>query len=142
MKKKKQVFRKKEELLAELKNNKVFQEKITFAREKFYPALCKASVSISDAQILLSGFNTTIMQEFLALMKQKKLGELNLAEKLDKTNPKYLESVALLSLFEEFSIFDAKDQIEGMRSEIDIFLRDESEARSLESLLTKWADQL
>lgn len=138
----KQIFRKKEEILADLKNNKVFIEKMKFAREVFYPALCNASTSIDDAQMLLAGWNTMIMQEFLGLMKEKKIGDLKLEDRLDKTNPKYAESVILLGLFKDVSVFDAKDQIEGMKNEISIFLTDENQTRKLEDLKVKWVDQL
>lgn len=137
-----QKHKSKEELLADLKNNKDFQEKIKFAREVFYPALCQASTSIDDAQILLSGFNTTIMQEFLSLMKEKKIKDLALVDKLDQTNPKFAEMSALLGIFSDYTVFDAKDQIEGMRGELALFITDEMKERPLSSLKTKWVDQL
>lgn len=141
-KKPKQVYRSKEEIISELKKNEEFKKKIKFSRETFYPALCKASTNIEDAQMLLAGFNTVIMQTFLGLMKDKKLGELDLQSKLDSTNPKHTEQIALLNLFEDMTIFEAKDHIESMKSEIGLFLSDEQRERSLESLKTKWIDEL
>jgi len=138
----KRINKSKEELLKDLKGNEKFQEKMKFTREVFYPALCEATVSIDDACILLGGFNTVIMQEFLALMKDKTLKELNLGNKLDPFNMKLEESKKLLALFEDMSVFDAKDYIEGMRNEIQLFLTDEAKERPLSSLKTKWVDQL
>lgn len=137
--KQKQVFRKREEIVADLKKNKAFQEKMKFAREVFYPALCKASSSIEDAQIFLSGFNTALMQTFLSLMKERKTGELDLVSKLSDTTPQYKE---LLALFDDFSVFDAKDQIEGMKGEIDLFVAEENRSRKLEELKTSWLDEV
>ena len=62
MKKVKQVHKTKEQILAQLKANTEFKAKMSFVKEKFYPALCKASTSIDDATILLSGFNNVIME--------------------------------------------------------------------------------
>lgn len=138
---KKQHHKSKKEILADLKKNKEFMDKLKFTKEVFFPALCRASVNIDDAQILLSGFNTTIMQEFLALMKNRRLGELDLGSKLDSLSPKYTENLELLKIFEDMTIFEAKDYIEGMRSEIQLFITDEMKDRPLESLKTKWVDE-
>lgn len=132
----------KEELIAQMKSNVDFQKKMAFVRGKFWPALLEASTSIDDASTLLSGFNTTIMQEFLGMMKQKKMSELQLGVKLDATSDKFLENQKLLELFEEMSVFEAKEMIEGMRNEIAQFQLDEMRERPLSSLKTKWIDEL
>lgn len=142
MKKQKQVYRKKDELIAELRKNEQFMKKMKFAREVFYPALCKASENIDDAQMLLSGFNTIIMQQFLELMKEKTVASLQLEDKLDKDSPKYNENVQLLHIFDDMSIFDAKDQMEGMKNEITLFVTEENKGRKLEDLKTKWLTDL
>lgn len=142
MKKPKQVLRNKDELIADLKKNDQFMRKMKFAREEFYPALCKASSSIDDAQMFLSSFNTMVMQEFLELMKQKKLADLMLEDKLDKNAPQYNEIIQLVHLFDDMSVFDVKDQVEGMRNEISLFITEENKGRKLEDLKTTWLDQM
>lgn len=137
-----QQHKTKEELLADLKANGDFIMKMKFTKEQFYPALCEASTSIEDAGQLLSGFNTTIMQEFLGLMREKKISDLNLEEKLDKDSPKFEKNKELLGLFADMSVFDAKDYIEGMRNEIALFQQEEMRERPLSSLQTKWMDEL
>lgn len=132
----------KEQILKDIKGNADFQKRMTFVKEKFWPALLKASTSIEDAKILLEGFNTAIMQEFLSKMKVTKLSDLMLATKLDAKSDKFLENQELLALFEGLSVFDAKDYIEGMRNEIDTFVMDEMKARPLSSLKVKWIDQM
>lgn len=132
----------KEQVINQFKTNEALKNKLSFIKEKFWPALCAASNNIEDAQQLLSGFNTQVMQEFLADMKDKKMDDLKLAEKLDKTSPKYQENLDMLSLFEGMNVFEAKDYIEGMRSEIGLFLREENESRPLSELKTKWIDQI
>jgi len=132
----------KDELLADLKANPAFQEKLIFARDVFYPALINATTSIDDASVLLGVFNTMLMQEFLAFMKDKTMKDLKLADKLDPFNEKFNESKALLALFDDMTVYDAKDHIEGMRNEIQLFLNEEAKSRLLSDLKTKWLDQI
>ncbi len=132
----------KEQIMAELKNNAEFQQKMAFVKQVFYPALCRASTSIEDAQMLLHGFNTNIMQEFLGLMKEKKISDLNLSVRLDTTNEKHPDFLALLDLFKDQSVFEAKEHIEGMTQEINLFLQEERKTKKLEDLKTKWVDEL
>ncbi len=141
-KKEKRVILSKEEVLAKIKGNAAFMDKLKFVKERFWPALIEGTTSIEDATALLSGFNTQIMQTFLAEMKNKKMSDLKLETMLDKTNPLYDKHIAMISLFDDMSVFDAKDYIEGMRGEIDLFKREEFETRSLSTLKTKWADEL
>lgn len=125
-----------------MKANVDFQKKMAFVREKFYPALCEAASSIEDATMLLSGFNTVLMQEFLGIMKEKKVSELSLGGKLDAMSDKFKENTALLDLFTDLTVFEAKDYIEGMKGEIELFKSEEMRERPLSSLKTKWADEL
>lgn len=142
MKKNKQVHKTKEQLIADLKKNADFQAQIKFAREVFYPALCAASESVEDASMLLAGFNNQVMESFLGYMKTVKVSELKLDEKLDKESPKFKENQALLDLFKDQSVFEAKTHIEGMKGDIEKWKVDEMTSRPLSSLQTKWIDQL
>ncbi len=128
--------------MAELKNNADFQQKMGFIKLKFYPALCAATNNIEDALMLLNSFNTMIMQEFLGLMKEKNIKDLSLEGKLDITNDKAPELRALLDLFMDKSVFDAKEILEGMRNEINLFLQEERKERPLSALKTKWVDEM
>lgn len=134
----KRVLKSKEELIAELKNNKKFQEKLSFSRDKFFPMLVSASRNIQDAQQFLSSINTVIMQDFLERMKEIKMSDMNLKSKIDPADEKSEEIKALLSAFDEMNVFDAKDCIEGMRSEIQLFINEEMETRGLDTLKQNW----
>ncbi len=134
--------RSKEEIMAAMKGNADFQRRIKFAREQFWPALGEAAENIQDAQILLEGFNTTLMQAFLARMKDIKMKDLDLESKLDQTSPRYEQNKTLLHLFDDMSLYDAKDNIEGMKGEIQQFIIDELKSRPLSSLHPKWIDEL
>jgi len=142
MKKPKQVHKTKAELIVDLKNNKDWVEKMKFTREVFYPALCKASKNIDDAISFLGSINTVMMEIFLGFMKTKMFGELDIISKLDPKDEKYAELVELMKLFEDKSVFDAKSLFEGMRQEIQLFTNEELKERSLDTLKTKWIDEL
>lgn len=136
----KRVNKTKEQIIAELKGNQKFQDKLKFVKEQFYPALCKASKSIDDAQQNLSIINTLLMEKFLERMKDVKMLEINLYSKLVEGD-KFEELSAMLKLFDDMSVFDAKDSIEGMKQEISLFLNEENKERKLETLKTKWIDE-
>lgn len=130
----------KEEVLKRLRTNQKFQADLKFAKEVFYPALCKASTSVEDAQMFLSSISSIMMSEFLGLMKERKFGDLKLVDKLDAKSGKYDEIIELLGIFEDKNVFEAKDLIEGMKSEIALFVREENERRPLSDLKAKWID--
>ncbi len=140
--KKKQVHKTKAELIADLKKNKDWVEKMKFTREVFYPALCNASKNIDDAVSFLGSINSVMMEIFLGFMKEKKFGELDIISKLDKKDSKYTELAEMLALFDDYSVFDAKSLFEGMRTEIQLFTNEELKERSLDTLKTVWLDNL
>lgn len=141
-KKSKPQFRSREEIIKQLKGNKEFQEKMSFTRDKFYPALTNATKNIDDAIQNLSIINSVVMEKFLALMKEKKFSELNIVDSLSKTDPKYYEMKVMLELFDDYNVFDAKTLMEGMKSEINLFLSEENKSRTLADLKQVWIDQL
>lgn len=138
----KQVVHNKAELLKQLQNNSAFMSKMKFVKEKFWPALLDASTSIEDSQQLLSGFNTQIMQTFLGEMKNKSTKELNLIDQLDKKAENYEAHKKLVELFDDLNIFDAKDYIEGMKNEIELWKSEEMQLRPLSSLKAKFIDEM
>ncbi len=138
--KKKRVVKTREELMADLRKDKNFIEKMKFVREKFYPAVLKSSRNIEDAQTFLSSLATMILQKFLGLMKEKKFNELGLDKILDPKDEKHDALVEMLELFNDMSVFDAKELIEGMKQEIQLFINEEMRTRGLETLKTDWID--
>ena len=78
--------RSKEQILADLKANEKFQEKMTFIKTKVYPALCEAARSIDDASQNLSIINSIIMEKFLGFMKEKTMKDINISLGMQKKN--------------------------------------------------------
>lgn len=134
-------FKDGKKVIADLQKSPDFLAKMKFTKEEFMPALIKASASIDDATTFLSSISTVIMQKFLDAMKDKKFSELKLIESLDIKAPNYKEIKLLLELFNNHSIFDARASIEGMVSEIRVFIDDELKGRTLDSLKMNWIDE-
>lgn len=129
----------KKQILDGMKRNVELQKRLKFIKEQFWPLLCETSDSIEDASTFLGGFNTALMQSFLGLMKEKKFSELEMDKKIAGDYEKYKK---ILVLFNDMNVFEAKDLIEGMKSEIALFQQDEARTRKLDSLPTRWIDQL
>lgn len=142
MPKKPQIYRNKDEILADLKKDKDFLKRLRFNKEVFWPALVEVSKNIDDAKMLLSGINGAMMDKFLGLMKEKKFSDLNLHTSLDPKDPDYDKYLKFMELFADMSVFEAKGNIEGMKGEIDVFILDEMRNRPLSSIKPKWIDQL
>lgn len=140
--KKKHEPKSKAELIADLKKSAKFVEKLRFTKDKFYPALIDIDSSVDDIKSFLSSINTVLMEKFLGKMKELKMSELKLSEALDPKDEKYEEYIKLLTLFDDMNTFDAKDLIEGMRSEISTFENDLMREMKLINLKTKWIDEL
>lgn len=142
VKDKKRTQKSRQEILDHVRNNAAFRVKMTFVKEKLWPALCAATMSVDDANMLLTGFTNIVMQEFLGLMRERSMRDMKLGEKLDPESEKYEENKELLALFDDMSVFDAKEYLEGMKNEIALFQQEEMKTRPLESLQVKWVDEI
>lgn len=138
----KRVQKTKEQLIKDLQSNKKFQEKMEFTKNKFYPALIKATVSIEDALQNLSIINSVLMDKFLASMKEKKFKDVDIYSNLSEKDPQYENLKAMLNLFDDMTVFDAKELLEGMKSEITFFLNEEQKNRTLKDLKVRWLDEI
>jgi len=132
--------RTKEEIAKGIRDVQEVRRQRSFVKDKFFPSLIKASTSIEDAKYLLTSLGNMIMQEFLAQMKEKKFNELKLTEKLDPKSPQFEDIKTMVELFNDESIFTARELVEGMQNEIETNITDELKARKLDSLKTNWFD--
>lgn len=140
--KKKRENKTKEQILNEMVNSKDFQERLSFLRDQFYPKVIGASKNIEDAKMFLQSIVTVMMEKFLAIMKETSFSQLQLIEALDPKDPKYEEYVLLLDIFKDMNVFEARGHFERMKSEIDRFILDEMQERPLDTLKTKWVDEV
>ena len=139
--KKKQVHLTTEQLIEQSRKKLEFEAKMKFIKEEFYPALCKATTSIEDAIQNLTIINSVIMEKFLAKMKEVTMRDIDIYTNLTPTDPQYEGLKALLELFDDKSVFEAKELFEGMKGEINLFLQDEQKERKLEDLKVRWIDE-
>ena len=113
-----------------------------FTKEKLWPALGGATTSIDDALQNLSIINSVIMEKFLSLMKEKKMSEIDIFTNLDPKDPQYEGLSTMLHLFDDMTIFDTRDFLEGVRNEINLFLSEENKNRKLSDLCPQWLDEI
>lgn len=142
MKKETRKNKTREQILMDLKGNEAFQKKMKFTKEEFFPALTQATTSIDDALSNLSIINTILMEKFLGFMKETKFRDLKIQENISDQDPKAEDLKAMLALFDDMTAFDAKDLLEGMRNEINLFLSEENKTRTLADLKPRWIDEL
>ncbi len=142
MQKPKRSPKTKEQILAEMKNNKNFKEKIAFVREVFYPALMKATDNVEQAGEYLGALNSLLMQQFLKKMQDISFKDMNIPDLVNKEDPQYEPMKAMLTLLEDKTVFEAKDIMEGVKGEIDLFKRDYFKKMKLDQLPAVWIDQM
>ncbi len=130
----------KEEIATQMKREQKAKRLRSFIKEKFYPALIEASTSIDDAKFLLGSFSNMLMENFLAQMKEIKFVELNLPAKLDKKSKQFPQYAKLLSLFDDQNVFEARELIEGMKNEVNMFVDNEMKERKLDTLKTNFLE--
>lgn len=130
----------KEEILQGMKNVQKVKEYRTFVKDKFYPALLKATNSIDDAKFLLGSFSNMVMEQFLSQMKEKQFVELHLENKLDKKADNYKEYFEILTLFGDKNVYDVRELIEGMKGEIEMLITNEMKERKLDTLKTNFLE--
>lgn len=134
------VNKSKEQISLEMKRIQDAKRMRKFVKEKFYPALIKASTSVDDAKFLLGSLSNQMMEQFLAKMKETKFIELQLHHKLDKKATNYKEFMELLSMFNDEDVFTSRELIEGMKNEIEMMVTNELKERKLETLKTNFLD--
>lgn len=116
------------------------KEQRQFVREKFFPLLCKSTESINDADIFLQTFSTMLMETFLHKMKEGRFKDLQLDLKLDVSSPKHEVLSELVHLFDDMSIQEAQNLIDGMKNELRSFYTNEMKTRKLDSLQVNWLE--
>lgn len=128
----------KEEIEADMKRGAEVKRLRALVKDSIYPAVVDASLSIDDAKFLLHSFSSMMMDKFLESMKEVKFVDLKLVEKLDPASPKHADYVKLLALFENETVFTARELIEGMKMEIEMMISNEMKERKLDTLKTNF----
>lgn len=109
-----------------------------FVRDEFFPALCEATDSINDADMFLQSFSTMIMETFLHSMKEREFGEFDFVKKLDPQSPKFEAMKKMLQLFNNRTLRESQDLIDGFKDEMRFFYKKEMQDRKLDSIKFNW----
>ena len=116
----------------------------SLAKDRLYPALVAATVSIDEAKMLLQSISTLVMEDALQVLKDKKTSEVKdrLLKKLCPDGDRAKEVGALLDVFDGETLFDTKSSVEGMAGAIDYMIRKETQERTLNSLTPDWESMM
>lgn len=126
----------KEQIAGEMKRN----QSRTFIKESFYPALKDATISVDEAGMLLQATVALIMEEAMDTLRAKKMKEIRnrIVEKLCPDDERLLKIEALISLFDNQSLFETRGHLESMRALITQMQSDEMKSRGLDTMNPDW----
>lgn len=110
------------------------------AKDELYPFLELSSKSIQDAQNFCQAVVIAIRQAYQQKMKKSTLASLKLEKMLDLKSEDAKRYKFILEMFQDETIFDSIELIEGMQGAIDSFLREENTKRPLKDLKTEFLD--
>lgn len=113
-------------------------------KERFYPALVDATISVDEAQMLLQAVTSLIMEEAMDTLRATHMKDIRsrLVGKLTKDNERVLQIESLIDVFNDHTLFDARGHFESMRAVIQQMQTDEMQKRSLSTLTPDWGRYL
>lgn len=134
------VQKTKEQLVHEQK----MAQKRKFIIEKFYPSLSEATISIDEAGQLLNATVSLIMEEAMRVLQEKKMKDIKgrIIKVLCPNDERLLQIEKLVDLFDNYTLFDARGNIEGMKAVLEQMKFDEMCSRKLESFTPNWDKML
>lgn len=144
MGKPKKTPRTKEQIVQEEKNKKEISRKRSLIVDRFYPALIDATVSIAEAESLISAMGSLVMEETLKTMKTLKFADIapSLFKILCTDGEREDKIEKLLATLHEENLFTAREIIEGMNRAIGAMKYEEMKGRNLATLKTNWEGHL
>src|ERR1700742_2526676 len=103
------------------------QRKQAIVKNKLYPALVSATISIDEAKMLVRAIAGFIMEDVMSMMKDRQFSDIapKLLEKLAVEKEREAALKELLDIFERENLFVSKELIEGMSHAIDQMITDE-----------------
>ncbi len=120
------------------------KHKQVFIKEKFYPALCEATVSVDESGMLLQAVTALIMEEAMETLRSTKMRDVKsrIVKKLTGDDERVPQIQRLIELFDGMTLFDTRAYVEGMKAVIEQMKIDEMSSRKLETLKADWARYL
>lgn len=111
-----------------------------FIKNKFYPALVAATVSVDEASMLLGAMTSLVMEEAMETLRSTKMSEIRsrITKKLTGDNDRVVVVENLVALFDKQTLFDARSNFEGMKAVIEQMKIDDMQNRKLDTLKVDW----
>lgn len=109
-------------------------------KERFYPALVEATISVDEAQMLLQAATSLIMEEAMEKLRSTSMKDIKnrMIKKLAPNDERVLQIEKLLGIFDDHTLFDARGHFESMRAVIEQMKIDEMQKRKLDTLVPDW----
>lgn len=128
------------DLLKEMKRG----EDIRFIKDKFYPAVVNATVSVDEAGMLLQAMSALVMEEAMETLNKTKVKDVKnrMVKKLAPNDERLLQIEALVNLFDEKTLFDARGHCEGLKAVIEQMKIEHFQATKLSDLTPDWGRYL
>lgn len=116
------------------------EENKRFIKEKFYPAVAAATVSVDEATALLQAAGELIMAEAMNVMKTTKIKDVKniIVRKLAPNDERLLEIEALVGLFDEMTLFDTRSNLEHMKAVVEQMKIDAMRKTTLKDMEPDW----
>jgi hypothetical protein len=116
----------------------------SLAKDRLYPALVAATVSVDEAKMLLQSISSLVMEDALQVLRDKKMSEVkdSLVKRLCPDGERVKEVGSLLDVLNDETLFDTKAQVEGMANVIDFMIRKEMQDRTLNSFTPDWESMM
>ena len=121
----------KEQLIEEGKQIEETKRKRAIVKEQLYPILLAESLNIDDAKNMCVAASSAIVAAFNKQMLSQLVEDLGIKVNADEKNDKHRK---VLAVFENETVFVAKDLLEGCVQAIESFQREESTKRKLDTL--------
>ena len=111
-----------------------------FIKDKFYPALKEATISIDETTALLNAAAALIMEEAMNTLRTTKMADIRqrMVHKLCPAHDRELQIEGLLSLFDKQTLFEVRGHFESIKQVIAQMQMDEMRSRKLETLREDW----
>lgn len=109
-------------------------------KERFYPALVEATISVDEAGMLLQAATSLIMEEAMEKLRSTPMKDIKsrMVKKLAPNDERVLQIEKLLEVFDNHTLFDARWHFESMRAVLEQMKTDEFQKRKLDTMTPDW----
>lgn len=128
------------ELKRQVANNKIFNSRLKFSQEVFYPFMAKNTQNATDAKIFAESLAAVLNQQFQNMAQKVLVKDLHLEEEFapnipDAERKKYME---LFTMFADQTVSFAVAQFGGLAKEIDTGKENMTADKKLEEIPVQW----